>query len=485
VRSQLLLNGGSMWNKYWTVSTIEETLDILAEEKEKARIIAGGTDLMLELKHELHPQVETLVDVSRLQSGEVIWQGPDGFIHIRPNATHNHIIHSALLKQKAFLLSQASYSIGTPQIRNTGTIYGNLITASPANDTIPALVALDAMLEIRSKSSRRTVALRDFYYGVRKIDLKPAEMVTDVYFKPLQDNQHSVFLKFMLRKVHAISVVNVAIILTMEQDTIRTAVVTLGAVAPTIIHAQRCEEYLQGKVLTAEVIGKAADRAVQDATPISDIRASDQYRSRLVAVLVKNALQALAAGEEKKDFPEKPVLLWGSKPYQPSTLNTPTLHNATIPIKSVINGKEQTIAGYHDQTLLKLIREGAGLTGSKLGCGEGECGACTMLLDGIPVLSCLIPAPRAHEAQVKTIEGVAPAGTMHPVQQAYVDEGAVQCGFCTPGFIMSTLTLLEEFPHPSKEEIEIGLAGNICRCTGYYSILRAVDKAAELMENQR
>jgi aerobic-type carbon monoxide dehydrogenase small subunit (CoxS/CutS family) len=97
----------------------------------------------------------------------------------------------------------------------------------------------------------------------------------------------------------------------------------------------------------------------------------------------------------------------------------------------------------------------------------------------------LIPAPRAHEAQVKTIEGVASAGTMHPIQQAYVDEGAVQCGFCTPGFIMSTLTLLEEFPHPSKEEIEIGLAGNICRCTGYYSILRAVDKAAELMENQR
>jgi carbon-monoxide dehydrogenase medium subunit len=108
-----------------------------------------------------------------------------------------------------------------------------------------------------------------------------------------------------------------------------------------------------------------------------------------------------------------------------------------------------------------------------------------MILDGIPVLSCLIPAPRAHGAVITTIEGVAAETGLHPIQQAYVEEGAVQCGFCTPGFIMSTLVLLDEFPQPSKEEIEIGLAGNICRCTGYYSIIKAVEKAAEMMEHQR
>ncbi|NMC47746.1 MAG: 2Fe-2S iron-sulfur cluster binding domain-containing protein [Chloroflexi bacterium] len=470
-----------MWNQYWTVTTLEEALDILDKEKGKARIIAGGTDLVLELKNGMHQGVETLVDVSRIQPDAMVWQDAEGLIHISPNATHNHGVDSALLQEKAFLLSQASYSIGTPQIRNMGTIYGNLITASPANDTITPLIALDAQLELRSKSERRTVALKDFYHGVRQIDLKANEMVTDLYFKPLEKNQRSTFQKFILRKIHAISVVNVAIILTFDENTITDAVVTMGAVAPTIIHASQCEKYLKGKTLTEEVISQAALLAVKDATPITDIRSSDQYRSRLVAVLTKNGLAAIAEKEEKKDFPNEPVLLWGKEPFKANPVEKAVKHTMEIPIETTINGKKTVLNSMQNATLLKLIRESAGLTGSKLGCGEGECGACTMILDGVPVLSCLVPAPRAHEARITTIEGVAPEGGLHPIQQAYVDEGAVQCGFCTPGFIMSTLKLLEEFPHPSKEEIEVGLAGNICRCTGYYSIISAVEKAAAEM----
>ena len=470
-----------MWSTYWSVTTIKEALDILAEEKAKARVIAGGTDLMLELKHEQRPDVETLIDISRIRSEKPIWEDQDGLIHIGPTATHNHCVSSSLIQEKAFLLSQASYSIGTPQIRNAGTIYGNVITASPANDTIPALMALSPTLEIRSKNSERTVALRDFYFGVRKVDLKADEMVTDLYFKPLKDNQRSIFLKFMLRKIHAISLVSVAIILTMDKNTINDAVVTLGAVAPVIIHAKQCEAYLKDNVLSAEVIDKAAEIVMGDATPITDIRSTDKYRSRLVSVLTKNSLSAIDAGEEKKDFPAKPVLLWGKKPYQPSKLDKMIKHTRETPIQTTLNGKNQAIMGFSDETLLSLIREGAGLTGSKLGCGEGECGACTVQMDGIPVLSCLIPAPRAQGASIKTIEGIAPENGLHPIQQAYVDEGAIQCGYCTPGFIVSTLTLLEEFSHPTKEEIEVGLAGNICRCTGYYNIINAVEKAADLM----
>lgn len=148
-------------------------------------------------------------------------------------------------------------------------------------------------------------------------------------------------------------------------------------------------------------------------------------------------------------------------------------------IEFTLNGRRIRYDIEPNQLLLNLLREKQYLTGTKYGCGIGECGACTVLLDGDPVLSCLTLAADVDGKEVETIEGLAKGGALDVVQDAFLEEGAVQCGFCTPGFIMATRALLNENPRPTEEEIREHLKGNLCRCTGYVNIIKAVKRAAE------
>jgi carbon-monoxide dehydrogenase medium subunit len=468
-----------MWEQYYTPSNLDQALELLAKKAPEARLVAGATDLMLELESGVRPEVKALIDITRVTGLDQITEDAEGWIRLGPLVTHNQCAGSALIREHAYALAQACWEVGAPQIRNRGTVAGNLITASPANDSIPVLIALDAVVTLQSAHSERDLPLTEFYQGVRKTVMEPDEILTEIRFLKGSAHRESAFFKLGLRRAQAISVVNAAAALELKEGVVHSASIALGSVAPVVVRASEAEAFLVGKELDSKTLEEAARLAERAATPISDLRGSAKYRSHMVKVCVKRALKAIQDAGDRTGLPEDPVMLWGADYHLPPAPSKDIiLHEPGEPIETRINGKVIRFDQGHEKSLLRLLREDAGLIGTKEGCAEGECGACTVFLDGMAVMACLVPAPRAHGADIVTVEGLEQAGSLHPIQEAFIDEGAVQCGYCTPGFIMSGVKLLEEKPQPSRSDISQAFTGNLCRCTGYYKIIQAVEKAA-------
>ena len=493
-----------MWHEYINATTVDEVLQTLKDKGARARIVAGGTDLILEIERGVRKGIETLIDVTRIPGLDQITIDEDEIIHLGPLVTHNHCVASKLIRERAYPLARAAWEVGAPQIRNRGTVSGNLITASPANDTITPLMALGASVTLQSTNGTRSIALKDFYSGVRKTAMQPDEMLVDISFPAMKSTQRGTFIKVALRRAQAISIVDAAIILSLESDTVKSASIALGSVAPTIIRAPEAERYLEGKPLTDEVIAEAARLTMNATKPIDDIRGSAAYRLEMVRVCTLRGLRSIRDGEDRVGMPIDAVMLWGNKEKTEGGRMKDEGGSNSSSIDTIINGKEYSVTTGHEKTLLRFLREDVGLIGTKEGCAEGECGACTVFLDGSAVMACLVPAPRAHAAEIVTIEGLAnlesvglppqlqehtltstgaPAvQSLHPVQEAFIKHGAVQCGYCTPGFIMSAAKLLEENPKPTRDEIAQALTGNLCRCTGYYKIVQAIEDASKIRE---
>jgi carbon-monoxide dehydrogenase medium subunit len=251
--------------------------------------------------------------------------------------------------------------------------------------------------------------------------------------------------------------------------------IALGCLAPTIVRARLAEAALIGGSLEAASRAAAAEASLADAAPIGDVRGSAAYRRTTLAALVRAGLERLADGREAEGFPARPVLL------QTAGGQRPTVAPFTGTVVATINGERRELADVSRKTLMNALRDEAGLTGAKEGCAEGECGACTVWLDGAAVMSCLVPAVAAHGAEITTIEGLADGETLHPLQQAYIECGAVQCGFCIPGMLMAGAKLLDERRRPSLDEHQAAISGNLCRCTGYRKILDAMTEAADVL----
>ncbi|WNS77393.1 xanthine dehydrogenase family protein subunit M [Bacillus sp. DTU_2020_1000418_1_SI_GHA_SEK_038] len=279
--------------------TLTECLTIISNKDKDSRLIAGGTDAVVRMKDgKWRP--ETWININGLRELRYIHE-KEGEIHIGPLTTHTDIVHSTLLQEKADVLVQASREVGAIQMQNIGTIGGNIGTASPAGDTIPALFVLNAVLELSALNNKRLVPIEEFFIGPGRTVLKDNEMITKIIIQPQDENEIGIFQKLGPRKAQSISIVNVAISLLMgEGRQVLSGKIAFGSVAPTIIRAKKCESIMTLNPLTDELIQNIAKIAWKEVMPITDTRATAQYRRDMASALLERGLYRLIRRWENK-----------------------------------------------------------------------------------------------------------------------------------------------------------------------------------------
>ncbi len=276
---------------------------LLGEHGAAAKILAGGTDLLADLKFSAGgPGV--IIDISRVDELKDIAIADDG-LHIGALVTHTDIMRSPVIRDMFPALVEAAHTIGAMQTRNLGTIGGNLVTCVPSMDSGPTLMALDAAVMVASTEGQRQIPLADLFVGPRRTSLKPGDLLVDIVIPKANLGKPAAFEKFGLRKGQALALVNAAAAFWVDDGKGAFAAprISLGAVAPTVIRAPKAEAYLDRRKITAEAMAEAGRIAATEAKPISDFRASADYRRELIAVLVKRALanaQALAKTKTKE-----------------------------------------------------------------------------------------------------------------------------------------------------------------------------------------
>lgn len=499
--------------RYRRPATLDEALVLLADLGPRATILAGGQDVV-PLMNLGRLQPADLIDISALDDLRGIAQDDRG-VTIGALVTHREILSmSAAIPSLALLAAAAAQIGGGMQVCNRGTIGGAVCVGEPAYDYPACLVVLDAQCRLVSKAGERLVPASAFFRGARDVDRRPDELLASIVVPALMPGTEAAYRKLKFTD-GCYGIVTAACSVALASDgsveAVRLAVggATAAPVRLGSVEAMLTGAHLTDGRLTDGALAEAARRAEQAIEePLTDAMAHGDYRRAMAGVMVRRVLadalartQATASGYRTAESAQtrsrvrNTVKLQGGnrEPRGPAAgerapagalvpdewVPGMLVRDDLVPVRVVVNGKPRRADVDPRAPLVHMLRDALDLTGTRFGCLAGHCGACTVLLNGRAVKSCTVLAASADGAEILTIEGVAEGERLHPVQQAFWDHFGFQCGYCTPGMILTALELLDDQPHPTEEDIRAGLAGNLCRCTGYQGIITAVRAAAD------
>src|SRR3954453_18715750 len=459
--------------RYYRPTTRADALAALAEAGERARPLVGGTDLLVGLRHHT-VEPDLLVDLKGVTDlPEPIVVGDDG-VQVGATYTLGELVAHPVFQDRYPALVEAALTVGSVAIRNRASLVANSCNASPAADTAPPLLVHGARVTIASLDGDRTAALDEFFLGPPRTLCGPGELVTRIELPRPAPGSGSAFRRLTRRRG-----VDLA-----------TGSVGAGGRPGDGQRGRRCRPGRwagardgRGRTSAAARRGPRPGRPGRRRRPRRSSRPAaggsdpDLRRPGQPGVPAGHTPRPQQARGPRCGRPPEPQgdgVMSTSDHLVDDALQTGTL---------TVNGSERTVAVPAHRTLLDGLREEVGLPGTKSCCAEGECGACTVLLDGKAVNSCLVLCVEAEGHVVTTVEGLSEHG-LTDLQEEFLNAGAVQCGFCIPGQVVSAEYLLRTNSSPSEPEIREALSGNLCRCAGYQRIVRAVQATAARRNGQ-